>query len=503
MKRLGQKICVAVVLSLAFVAIWHDSAKAAMPVITSIGQIKENVIGPHRIDVDAMGTIYLNDPYAKGVTRYNKYGQALPTLKGDYKITTHGLAVTPDGRRVYVSVVAPGQSVPTAVAVLDGSTGALLGYLGAGFNEFKQAMEIDLDGDGNIYVGNYERIGTQPPTAQIKVYNGSTYGFRYSFGAPTPTLVLPLPGQFGEIAGLTVDIARKEVLVAEGWNNNGISRVQIFGLDGTFKRLLPEAIIAGIQVNCKPSGLTVDPSGRIYMLSMLTSTVHVFTADSLPPLGATGTDVYLGKFTKGTPDPAYDPVTGKVFLWGMGMITTPAHDTIFDPLTGRLFVVTDGNGVQIFGVDNYTVPVKTNVAPETPIMLAPVQGGKVATSTPTLQWAAAVDADGDALTYNVQIVALNGTAVSAQSNVAATSLSVAAGTLLENNSYGWKVQAADAELTSSYSAVESFWINAVEEAPGAALLGGPAPAATVNKDTVFSCQATTALGNFFTFFPVA
>jgi sugar lactone lactonase YvrE len=496
MKRLGQKICVAVVLSLAFVAIWHDSAQAAMPVMSSIGQIKDSsVVNPTRIDVDAAGTIYLCDGTLNGVTRYNKYGKALPTLKGPYLVRPNGVAVTPDGSRVFVSVGEPGKYTPTGVAVINGSTGELLGYLGNGLNEFKRVVEIDLDGEGNIYVGNFDKAKTTTNlvnTAQVDVYSGSTYAKLYSFGKPASSLVSgyyrPLAGEFGEIAGLTVDVVNQEVLVAEGWNNDGISRVQIFGLDGTFKRLRPEASIAGTQINCKPIGLSVDPSGRVYMLSVLTSTVHVFTAHP---------EAYLGKFTSGTPDPAYD-ANGNVYLWKVGMIPTPSFDTVFDPLTGRLFVVTDGNGIQIFSVDGSTNPVKINSAPTVPAMLAPVQESKVATLTPTLQWSAALDADNDVLSYNVRIMAVDGALVSSANNVAATNLSVSTGTLLENNKYGWQVQSADAELTSAYSGVESFWVNAVEEAPTAPLLVSPVTATIVDKDTIFSWQAATDADPFAT-----
>ncbi|MDO9080164.1 MAG: hypothetical protein Q7U44_05135, partial [Desulfuromonadales bacterium] len=107
MKRLGQKICVAVALSLAFVAIWHDSAQAAMPVFSSLGQIKDDsVVNPTRIDVDAAGTIYLCDGTLNGVTRYDKYGKALQTLRGEYRVRSNGVAVTADGSRVFVSVSA-------------------------------------------------------------------------------------------------------------------------------------------------------------------------------------------------------------------------------------------------------------------------------------------------------------------------------------------------------------------------------------------------------------
>jgi hypothetical protein len=500
MKRLGQKICVAVALSLAFVAIWHDSAQAAMPVISSLGQIKDSsVVNPTRIDVDAAGTIYLCDGTLNGVARFDKYGKALQVLRGEYKVRANGVAVTPDGSRVFVSVSAPNSNIATAVAVINGSTGELIGYLGSGLNEFKRVAEIDLDAAGNIYVGNFDKAKTVATvaanfvtTAQVDVYDGTTYAKIKSFGKPASNLVngyyLPLAGEFGEIGGLTVDVVRQEVIVSEGWNNDGITRAQVFALNGTLKSLLTEAQVSGTQYNCKPVGLTVDPSGRVYMLSILTSTVHVFTTNPI---------AYLGKFTKGTPDPAYD-VNGKVYPWTVGMIPSPAFDTIYDPLTNRLFVVTDGNGIQIFSVDGSINPVKTNSAPETPSLVGPVQDSVVATSTPTLQWSAAVDADNDVLTYNVQIMALNGTVVSSNTNIAATSHAVAAGKLVENNRYTWQVQAADAELTSPNSAVGSFWVNAVEEAPTAALLVSPATATRADKDTIFSWQAATDADPFST-----
>ncbi|MBE0502629.1 MAG: VCBS repeat-containing protein [Desulfuromonadales bacterium] len=495
MKRLGQKICVAVALSLAFVAIWHDSAQAAMPVISSLGQIKNSsVVTPTRIDVDAAGTIYLCDGTLNGVARFDKYGKALQVLRGGYKVRSNGVAVTPDGSRVFVSVSEPNSAVATAVAVINGSTGELIGYLGGGFGEFKGIREIDLDAAGNIYVGNYDKGKTVATvaanfdtTAQIDVYDGVTYAKTHSFGAPASNLVngyyLPLAGEFGEIGGLTVDVVNQEVIIAEGWNNNGITRAQVFSLDGTLKRLLTEAEVSGTQINCKPVGLTVDPTGRVYMLSILTSTIHAFTINPVVQ--------YLGKFTSGTPDPAYDPITGKVYPWTVGMIPSPAFDVVYDSLTNRIFVVTDGNGIQIFSVDGSTNPVKTNNAPEAPALISPVQDVVVATLTPTLQWSAAVDADNDVLSYNVQIMALDGTIVSSNSNIAATSHPVAAGKLVENSWYTWQVQAADAELTSPYSAVGSFWVNAVEEAPTAALLLSPDNATRADKDTIFSWQAAT------------
>lgn len=494
MKRLGQKICVAVALSLAFVAIWHDSAQASMPVISSLGQIKNSsVVTPTRIDVDAAGTIYLCDSTLNGVARFDKYGKALQVLRGGYKVRSGGVAVTPDGSRVFVSVSEPNSQIASAVAVINGSTGELIRYLGSGFGEFKGVREIDLDAAGNIYVGNYDKGKTVKTvadnfvtTAQVDVYNGTTYAKTHSFGKPASSLVsgyyLPLAGEFGEIGGLTVDVVNQEVIVAEGWNNNGITRAQVFALNGTLKRVLTEAQVSGTQINCKPVGLTVDPSGRVYMLSILTSTIHAFTINPAVQ--------YLGRFTSGTPDPAYD-ANGKVILWTVGMIPTPSFDVVYDSLTRRLFVVTDGNGIQIFSVNGSTNPVKINTAPETPALISPVQDVVVATPTPTLQWSAAVDADNDVLTYNVKIMALDGTTVSSNTNIAATSHPVAAGKLVENSRYTWQVQAADAELISPYSAVRSFWVNAVEEAPTAALLLSPANATRADKDTIFSWQAAT------------
>lgn len=484
MKRLGKKVCLVAVLSLAVVAIWHDYAAAVTsPVVKSLGQITEGVISPTRIDVDSAGTLYVSDSRLNGIARYDKYGKALPILEGNYRVKGTGVAVAPDGSRVYVSVADPdglATASPTAVAVVDGQTGALLGYLGDnGLNEFKSALEIALDASGNLYVAD----GT---AKSIGVYNGATYKKLFSFGrGPAVAGALPQPGEFGSISGLAINLQSNEIYVTEGWGNNGIARVQVFGLDGTFKRLLTEAKFAGpspagvlpaysAEINCKPNSIAFDNAGRAYLLSMQYGSVHFFST-AVP-------EVYLGKYAK-------VPVVGAAY--GVGMIVTPAFDLSFDPGTGRLFVSMDGNGIQIFGIDGGTTPVKKNTAPGVPEQLSPVKGSEVATLTPELQWKAAADAEGDALTYNLQIVDADGQPVASSSGIAGTSALAEANKLVENKAYGWQVQSSDAELTSDYSAIETFWVNAVQEAPTAVVLETPAADVYAMRDTIFSWQAAS------------
>lgn len=473
MKRLGKKVCLVAVLSLAVVAIWHDCAVAVTsPVVKSLGQITEGVISPTRIDVDSAGTLYVSDSRLNGVARYDKYGKALPTLTGNYRIKGTGVAVTPDGSRVYVSVAGPAadpSAFSTAVAVVDGQTGALLEYLGDGdLNEFKNAAEIALDGSGNIYVAD--------ATARaIVVYNGGTYKKLFSFGkGPATVGALPQPGEFGSIAGMAINLQSNELYVVEGWGNNGVARLQAFGLDGVFKRLIAEAKFAGTEINCKPNGIAFDNAGRAYVLSMQYGSVHSF-ATAVP-------EVYLSKYSN-VPVQGQSPV--------VGMIVSPAFDLSFDSSTGRLFVAMDGNGIQIFGIDGATSPVKTNTAPGIPEQLSPVKGSEVGSLTPELQWKAAVDGEGDALTYNLQIVDADGQAVASSSGITGTSLLAGADKLLENKAYGWQVQSSDAELTSDYSAIETFWVNAIQEAPTAAVLETPVADSFATRDTIFSWQAAS------------
>ncbi|MDO9080277.1 MAG: FG-GAP-like repeat-containing protein, partial [Desulfuromonadales bacterium] len=174
-------------------------------------------------------------------------------------------------------------------------------------------------------------------------------------------------------------------------------------------------------------------------------------------------------------------------LSSAALSTLPGYDDLQSGTTydWRVVAVDNSGRTSVSTVSSFF----SNSAPETPIMLSPLQGDEVATLTPDLQWAAAIDADNDTLSYNVRIVDATGAVVSSNSSVAATNLVVAGGLLLENNQSGWQVQAVDAKLSSAYSTINNFWINAVEEAPTAPVLNAPAAVVNADKDTIFNWQA--------------
>ena len=110
------------VISLLLSVIWLGTAFAAAPVFTSLGQIRDGLKAPTRIDTDALGNLYVADPGLGTVLKYDKYGRLLRSF-GGLTVSGGGLAVSPDGSRLYVAA-------EKSVAEVDGANGTVLGLLG-------------------------------------------------------------------------------------------------------------------------------------------------------------------------------------------------------------------------------------------------------------------------------------------------------------------------------------------------------------------------------------
>ncbi|MDT8442494.1 MAG: FG-GAP-like repeat-containing protein, partial [Desulfuromonadales bacterium] len=139
-------------------------------------------------------------------------------------------------------------------------------------------------------------------------------------------------------------------------------------------------------------------------------------------------------------------------------------------------------------------PPLSNQAPEAvTALLEPVNGSQVATATPALTFANAVDPDGDALSYRV--IVRQGDAVVYETTVAgqagATTRVTVGVELTENASFSWTVQAFDAELSSEESAPATFVVNAVDEAPGTPALLTPAEDAVIDGLAVLAWSAVS------------
>ena len=440
------------------------------PQIKSLGQIRDAFIAPTRLDLDEQGNLYVVDARKKTVFKFDKYGKKSKGIQvfSEAEASGGGLAVSGDGKRLFVAE-------KQSVAVLDGATGARLGYLG-GQNRFAHVYDIAIDAGGRIFVADAERL-------KIEVYRPGgqdplvPYVFDYQFGAKGTA-----PGQFMGIAAMAINVAAGEVYVADPNFHKPVGastilsypKVQVFDLAGNLKKIngIANFILLGSKsFGTKEmiyfGGMTFDGQGRGYFPDSYNGRVNVLNLTGSDPL-----KMYLSSYA----------VAG----FKPGQLSDP-RDTAFDPLTGRLFVLCGDGRVEIFGIDGAVNPVNANQTPEAPLPVSPVGRGEVPTLTPTLSWQEAADGDGDVLTYRVKI-GEEGAAAETFEGIAGTSF-VLPVELRENAAYVWSVQAFDGEAASAWSDAQAFFVNAEEEAPTAPVLIAPAAAGTADGLTVFTWQA--------------
>lgn len=436
MKRFFPAACLAAVISLLLSAIWLTPAAAAtMPTITPLGQIKlAAMTTPGAMDLDAAGNLYMADNNGK-VFKFSRYGQLLSTFT--LQATGRGLAVTPDGTRLYISRASD-------VVIVDAASGAILGSLADNPQtpEFVQAGEIDLDADGHVFV-----MDSSAQRMNISVYSAAG-AYLTQFGGPGIN-----PGQFGQMGGLVVNNVNQLVVTSRNMTNAKI--VDVFTLDpATLAVTRIDTYNGNVAANFGPAGLVyprgiaIDNQQRSYVFDY--NETRLCVVDSA--FGYLGVHADAARLAVG-------------------------YDVAFDAGTSRLFASLGSGVIEIFGVDGGANPVNVNQAPTVPLLQSPVGGSQVATATPTLQFANATDSDGDAITYQVT-VRQGGTTVYQTSVAAAagasTTLAVPAGNLLENTVYSWTVQATDSQgASSAASAAGTFLVNAVDDPPATPALLAP------------------------------
>lgn len=441
-------------ISLLLSVIWLSPALAvAAPTFVSLGQLKaEGLRVPGAMDLDEAGNLYVADARGGKVHKFSPYGLLLQSF--DLQATGRGLAVTPDGERLYLSRL-------HEVVIVDAGNGEVLGSLSgaeATGTEFKVAGEVDLDVAGNVFVMDNSSM-------QVKIYDASGQ-FQSRFGGAGK-----LAGQFMEIGGMAINNVG-QVVVADSSFENGM--VHVFSLDSSLNvvnvvtYLKSSAANFGAPIMHDPRGLTFDGQGRAYFLEFQSSQVRVTDA------GFTNPGAYA--------NPGY----------AVGQLNN-VIDTIFDQANSRLFVGCDTGRIEIFGINGGSNPVDVNHAPTTPAQQSPVAGSEVASSSPALVIQNASDADGDALTYTV--ILSQGEEVVLEMSVPAatgeTTTAVVSTELAENAAFSWTVQASDGKDVSAVSAAANFVVNAVEEAPSTPELSAPANGTSIDGlDTISWTEST-------------
>lgn len=447
MKRIHSILSLCLAISLLFSVIWLGSAFAA-PTFTSLGQIKaEGLQVPGAMDLDEAGNLYVADARGGLVHKFNAFGKLLQSF--NLKGSGRGLAVTPDGSKLYVAR-------QQTVAIVNAETGDELGVLAGaetGAPEFGLAGEIDLDAAGHVYVADNEAL-------TVKVYDASG-AFLTRIGGAGKTA-----GLFWRIGGMMVNGAG-QVVVADTSAENAM--VHVFTLDKSLNLVPPvvtysnlSAANFGSPYMALPRGMTYDGQGRNYFLEYDSSQVRVTSAG----FG------FLGSYAaKG---------------YNVGQLNN-VIDAVFDQANSRLFVGCDTARIVILGVDGGQNPVYSNHAPTAPVPQEPIAGSEVKSANPTLVFSAASDEDGDALSYNVVVSGEDGVVFA--SDVTDTSVVVDV-ELAENAAYSWTVQASDGKEVSAVSASANFVVNAVEQAPTSPVLTAPADGEAVAGENLLEWTAS-------------
>lgn len=435
-------VCLAAVISLFFGAIWPNTAAAVVaPAVVSLGSIEVGLSVPGKLDLDATGNLYVADITGHKVLKFDASGDLLRSYDA-VPASGRGLAVSPDGSRLYVAT-------DDQVAILDGLTGAVVGQIllaGAG--------EIDLDATGNVYIVDFA-------TVQVKVYDQSG-DLLYAFGGYGIG-----DGQFKSIDAMSVNEEAGEVYVIglkPDMNIDDCVVVQISSLAGVYQGILTE--VDG-KIGSS-SGIVFDVVGREYYLDKLASKIHV-----RPRV-----------FSTDFPNAVSFDIGGS----GAGKVLQP-WDIAFDPLTSRLFVSSDTGEIEIFGVDGGTTPEK-NLAPGLPALISPVANSEAAALQPQLSFANAVDLNGDSLTYDLQITGTPALQYSVAENTSGTTTLQIDQDLVENAAYSWQVMAKDGELDSGWTLAQTFYVNSIEEAPSAPVLSSALAGGTIGGADLLLWQAS-------------
>ncbi|PLX96038.1 MAG: hypothetical protein C0621_02530 [Desulfuromonas sp.] len=438
--------------------IWHMPVQAAtVPDLASLGRISSDRLAfVSALDVDSEGNLYVADSLNHVVYRFDMYGELAETYSSAF-LSAGAMAVDSGRSRLYVGD-------RTIVRVLDLDSGSLVGSLGSGEGEFGNVDMIKVDADGYVYVVDQSVL-------KVRVYGPDGSECAYSIGAKGTTLSTLI-----SVWALAIDDVNKEVYVADVQTYGRTpAKVVVYDMVGNYKRSLSMTTSFGTPSLAWFGGIAFGGKAgneRAYFLDTMLGQVRVMSAP------AVSGGLLLTYGTQGIE---------------VGQLAMP-RAVAYDGLTHRLFVSSDGGRVEVFGVDgaiNPTPPV-TNVKPGIPVPYSPTDNVEVSTATPLLQIENAVDADGDVLTYQVQVYADDTLVVEyleQPEGEGNTDVQVDV-SLPENAQITWRVQAADAEEVSGWSGLESFYVNATPEAPSAPSLLRPVAAAVVDGADLISWDAS-------------
>lgn len=227
---------------------------------------------PMGLDVDKVGNLYVLDSILKLINVYNRDGKFLRTIgtgatDADKINRPAGLAVNPEGTRLYAVDIGGTSSDDHKILVYDAITGAFIkriGKRGTGPGEFNLPRDVVVAKDGSIYVVDSGNFRVQHLTEEGV--------FISQFGS-----IGRQGGQFSRPKELTLDKEGNIYVVDTAFGN-----FQIFNPKG-------ELLLAvgsrsernGPAKYMLPAGIAIDTDGRVYMVDQFFQKVDVFRPFSL------------------------------------------------------------------------------------------------------------------------------------------------------------------------------------------------------------------------------
>jgi DNA-binding beta-propeller fold protein YncE len=233
---------------------------------------------PMGLDLDKQGNLYVFDGKLKQIMVYSQEtGKFLRTIgEPDQFAHPEGIAVTPDGTRIYAVDIGGSSTNEHRVLVFDGKSGAHLfdiGKRGIKEGEFNLPRDTVVAPDGSIYVVDGGNFRVQKFTADGK--------FISTFGAIGRQM-----GQFSRPKEAAVDKDGNVYVVDAAFGN-----FQIFNSAGEL--LLAVGNRSNDDGPAKfslPAGIAVDEDGRVYVVDQYFRKVDIFR-----PAGLSEEDGFIGK----------------------------------------------------------------------------------------------------------------------------------------------------------------------------------------------------------------
>jgi len=217
--------------------------------------------------------------------------------------------------------------------------------------------------------------------------------------------------------------------------------------------------VAGVEVTSDTPGLVLnnatDPDG-----DTLVYDVEIYSDSTLSTLDQALTGVAEGSGGQTTATPSTALAENTSYWWRAR--------------------ADDGNTTSSWSTAEEFFVNVANDAPGLTTLSFPLASAIVSTLTPTLQWTEVTDADGDDLTYDVEVYEDAGLSTLTWSDTGISglgngSVEATTGALVENGWYWWRARSVDEHgLDGGWAAAEQFLVSLVDDAPDAPTIVWPA-----------------------------